>query len=207
MDKKNLDNLQTLLKGGEVDKNISVGYTPDKSKSVTGGVKRNPGDEWEHNGKTWVMDERGNITNKTRFDGVRVPMFCPKCERVMKGKKDTTSFYSHGTCLDCMVDYHNELRKRGVLERFSWQKRLLSAQSYLKDQQQQFEEFKVNVEKNPEFILSDGTRERWNMDVDNEKIIQEYQSHLDTYEKDLIDSISKYEQQYNARLADKQYIK
>lgn len=33
---------------------------------------------------------------------LRVPMFCPNCKGLMKGKS-TNSYYDHGCCIDCFI--------------------------------------------------------------------------------------------------------
>lgn len=196
MDKRNLDNLKTILKGGEVEKKIQSGYTGANMVGPNAKGKK-PGDIWEHNGKTWMMKENGTVTNITRFDDVRVPMFCPRCESIMKGKASTKAFYINGTCLDCMIDDHDKLRREGKLEQFAWKKRLRSSKSWLKEQYQQLDEFKMKKEKNPEFVLSDGTIEKWDVNMDVDKIIEEYQDYLDNYDKELQNAIADYESKYN----------
>lgn len=199
MDKQNVDNLKSILSGKDVEKKVQVGYTTSnehhsemKGKSV--------GDVWESNGKKWTKNENGTITNVTRFDDIRIPLFCPKCNTAMRGKNDTKAYYSNGTCLNCMVDYHNELRKSDELEKFMWAKRLRSAQSWYNEQIVQFDEMCESYKKNPEFVMSDGTIEKWTTETDFSKIIEEYQSYLNTYKEKLDKSIEDFEQKYNDKL-------
>ena len=183
MDKKNVSAIKDILSGRTPDKKISVGYTP-KEKEF--------GDEYEQ--------REGYKVKKTRFDDIRVPMFCPKCERVMKGSRDTDAYYSHNTCLNCMVDYHEELRKQGTLEEYMFRKRLLNAQSWLNDQRQQLEDFTHSKNFNPEFVLSDGTIERWDFDGNISEILNGYREELDKFEKNLNNSVENYEQKYNKKI-------
>jgi len=202
MDKKNIDNLKAILKGGQVEKNIQVGYSPAKESGV-GSKGKKPGDVWEHNGKRWTMSENGTVSNITMFDDVRMPMFCPSCNSIMRGKGDTKAYNINGTCLDCMVTQHDELRKEGKLEQFAWRKRLRSSQSWLKEQYQQLDEFKSVKKKNPEFVMSDGTIERWESNLDMDKAISEYEEYLDTYSKELTQAIGQYEEKYGIALDEK----
>lgn len=196
MDKKGVDNLKNILSGKEVEKSIQVGYGDQKVGPNAKGKK--PGDVWEYNGKKWTMKENGTITNVTRFDDVRIPMFCPRCESIMNRKADTKSFYSNGTCLDCMIDDHEKMRKEGKLEQFAWKKRIQSSMAWLRDQEKQFEEFKLNSKKNPKFLQSDGTFEKWSGgDINFDKIIEEYTTYLDNYRKELQNVIDEYETKYN----------
>ena len=186
MDKKNVNVIKDILSGKTPDKRISVGYTP-KQKEF--------GDEWEQ--------KNGYKVKKTRFDDIRVPMFCPKCEKVMKGSKDTNAYYSHKTCLNCVVDYHDELRKEGKLEQYMFRKRLLNAQSWLEEQKQQLVEFVESKNYNPEFVLSDGTIERWDFDGNISEIIDGYTNDLQKFETDLNNSIQNYESTYNQTINDR----
>lgn len=36
---------------------------------------------------------------------LRVPMFCPVCERIMKGSKSTNTYYDFGCCSDCFIEF------------------------------------------------------------------------------------------------------
>lgn len=198
MDKKNVDNLKSLLSGKELDGNIQLGYGSHKSGPDSKG--RKPGDMWEHNGKMWMVNENGTVTNVTRFDDVRIPMFCPRCSSVMRGKTDTKSFYNNGTCINCMIDDHDKMRREGTLEKFAWKKRISSAISWYKDQLQQFHEMEENYKKNPEFVLSDGTIEKWSKDTSFDKIIIEYRDYLNTYKQELDKGIEEYERTYNEKL-------
>lgn len=183
MNKKNVNAIKDILSGKTPEKRISVGYTPTQ-KEFEG--------EWEQ--------KNGYKVKKTRFDDIRVPMFCPKCEKIMKGSKDTNAYYSHKTCLNCIVDYHDELRKEGKLEQYMFRKRLLNAQSWLEEQKQQLEEFVNSKYYDPEFVRSDGTIERWKFDGDVSEIIDGYTNDLQKFETQLNESIEKYESEYKEKI-------
>lgn len=36
---------------------------------------------------------------------LRVPSFCPICDRVMKGSKSNHSYYDFGCCYDCFIEF------------------------------------------------------------------------------------------------------
>lgn len=179
MDKKNVNALKNILSGDAPEKNISVGYTAPKKEF---------GDEYEQ--------KNGYKSKKTRFDDIRVPMFCPKCERVMKARRDTDTYYSDGTCLNCLIDHHEELRKEGKLEQYMLKKRLLNAQSWLKDQKVQLKEFEENGKKDQEYVLSDGRIEKWELDGKLSDEIDSYKEYLDDFESQLNNSIQSYEEKH-----------
>jgi hypothetical protein len=37
--------------------------------------------------------------------GLRVPSFCPICGMLMRGSKATTSYYDHGCCVLCFIEW------------------------------------------------------------------------------------------------------
>lgn len=199
MDKEGFDNLKRILKGKDPKKNLQVGYDKKVNSGPTRG-DRKPGDTWEENGKTWTITENGTIQNVTRLDKFRVPFRCPECKNVMKGKKDRKAYFANETCLNCMIDYHEELKKAGKFKQFAFRKRLLDAKSWIRDQLEQLDEFKEQIKENPEFVHSDGTVEEWDNQMDSEKIIEEYEEFLDGYRSDLNDSIQKYEEDYGESL-------
>lgn len=42
--------------------------------------------------------------NETR-EQLRVPAWCPVCERVMKGSKSNKTYYDYGCCSDCHIAF------------------------------------------------------------------------------------------------------
>lgn len=183
MKKQNVNAIKDILSGKTPEKKITVGYTPTQKEF---------GDEWEQ--------KNGYKVKKTRFDDIRVPLFCPKCEKVMKRSKDINSYYSHKTCLNCMVDYHDELRKEGKLEQYIFRKRLLNARSWLEEQKQQLSEFVDSKNYDPEFVLSDGTMEKWHYNGNISEVVDGYTNDLQKFETQLNESIKKYESEYKEKI-------
>lgn len=198
MNEKNKKALESILSGREIEKGIQVGYTGAPKSTKPSGEGKEIGDVWTENGKTWEKTKTG-VHRKSVLQSARIPMFCPKCERVMKGKKDTKSFYSNGTCLNCLVDYHEELRKEGRLEEVMFKKRIKNAQSWLDEQYQQLNEYISKENYNPEFVLSDGSIEKWEVDGNISQIIDSYKEWLQEFEENLQESIKEYESTYEKK--------
>lgn len=38
-------------------------------------------------------------------DSYKVPAFCPICERMMTGVKSIGTYYDHGCCVDCFIEW------------------------------------------------------------------------------------------------------
>ena len=57
-----------------------------------------------------------NLGGKTReselsevMQGVRMPLFCPKCDKAMKKKLDDKFWRIKGHCFDCQIEFENKL--------------------------------------------------------------------------------------------------
>ena len=198
MNEKNKKALESILSGNEIEKGIQVGYTGTPKSTKPSGEGKEIGDIWKENGKTWEKTKTG-VHRKSVLQSARIPMFCPKCEKIMKGKKDTKAFYSNGTCLNCLVDYHEELRKEGRLDELMFKKRIRNAQSWLSEQYQQLNEYMGKENYNPEFVLSDGSIEKWETDGNISQIIDSYKEWLQEFEENLKKSIEEYESTYDKK--------
>ena len=198
MNEKNKKALESILSGKEIEKGIQVGYTGTPKSTKPSGEDKEIGDVWTENGKTWEKTKTG-VHRKSVLQSARIPMFCPKCEKVMKGKKDTKAFYSNGTCLNCLVDYHEALRKEGRLDELMFKKRIQNAQSWLSEQYEQLNEYMSKENYNPEFVLSDGTIEKWEVDGSISEIIDSYKEWLQEFEENLQQSIKEYEELYDKK--------
>ena len=79
---KQMKAMKSILAGEEVEKTIQVGYE---------GKKQPKGDI--ESPLTDIMKE------------VRMPMFCPKCDVVMKKRLDNKMWRLYGHCFDCQIDF------------------------------------------------------------------------------------------------------
>ena len=88
--------LGNLLKGQEVEKRSMVGYE---------GKQKEKGD---------VKSELTDIMSK-----VRMPLFCPKCEKTMKKKLDDKFWRLFEHCWDCQLDFEHKLRLEGKYDEWA----------------------------------------------------------------------------------------
>jgi len=113
--------LKDLMSGKEHTKEyVQVGYE---------GKKENLG------GKT-----RESELSKT-MQSVRMPWFCPKCNKAMKKKLDDKFWRTQGHCFDCQVEIENKMRIEGVFEDYAKTKMLENQKAYLKDLEQSIDDF------------------------------------------------------------------
>ena len=113
--------LKDLMSGKEHTKEyVQVGYE---------GKKENLG------GKT-----RESELSKT-MQSVRMPWFCPKCNKAMKKKLDDKFWRTQGHCFDCQIEIENKMRIEGVFEDYAKTKMLENQKAYLKDMEQSLDDF------------------------------------------------------------------
>jgi ribosomal protein L37AE/L43A len=113
--------LKDLMTTGKTEKDyVQVGYE---------GKKENLGGKTRKSELTDVMAS------------VRMPWFCPKCDKAMKKKLDDKFWRTQGHCFDCQVDMENKLRLEGVYEDYAKTKILENQKAYLKDLEQSIDDF------------------------------------------------------------------
>ena len=100
---------------------------------------------------------------------VRMPLFCPKCDKVMKKRLDNKMWNLFQHCFDCQVKIENKMRIDGTYDNWEKEKTKANTLSWIKEQKKTIEEFKK--QKTPEFYQQfrpDGysvDKEKWQMDM------------------------------------------
>ncbi|MAG28400.1 hypothetical protein CMI47_22975 [Candidatus Pacearchaeota archaeon] len=111
--------LQSIIDGDTPERRVMVGYNP---------VKEKHGDIQSH--LTDVMKD------------VRMPWFCPECDKTMKIKLDDKMWRLFGHCFDCQVKIETKLRIEGKYEEWAKKKVLLNQRSFVTEQLESVEEWK-----------------------------------------------------------------
>ena len=151
--------LKDLMSGKEHTKEyVQVGYE---------GKEENLGGETRKSDLTDVMAS------------VRMPFFCPKCDKAMKKKLDDKFWRMMGHCFDCQIEIENKLKVEGKFNDYAERKMLANQKSYLKDMEQSLDDFEKTGGKK-EFFNQVGVntpeleKEKWEMGKDKfEKNVQE----------------------------------
>ena len=138
--------LGDLLKGKTPEKRVMVGY---KGKEK----------------------EKGDIVPKMTelMQGVRMPLFCKKCDKIMKQRLDDKMWRLYGHCFDCQIKIENKLRIEGKYEEWAENKIKKNKIAFVKDQIQAISEWKDM--KAPEFYNNVGVnypeleKETWSTDT------------------------------------------
>ena len=155
--------LGDLLSGKTPDKRIMVGYE----------------------GKTESGDKISRLSDVMKE--ARMPMFCPKCDVIMKKRLDNKFWNMYGHCFDCQIKIENKMRMTGKYEEWEKEKVKQNKISFIKEQIQAIEEWKDM--KAPEFFNNVGVnqpmleKEKWDIDV--EKIKKEAEEAIEKFTEEL----------------------
>ena len=153
--------LGDVLAGRTPEKRVMVGYEGKKQKS---------GDQISR--MTDLMKE------------ARMPMFCPKCDKVMKSTKlDGKMWRTYGHCFDCQLRFEHKLRLKGEYEKWEKDRVRQNQIAMVKDAIEAIKEWKDM--KAPEFLNNVGVnypmleKEKWDIDV--KKVQKEADEALEKY--------------------------
>ena len=155
--------LGDLLSGKTPDKRIMVGYE----------------------GKTESGDKISRLSDVMKE--ARMPMFCPKCDIIMKKRLDNKFWNMYGHCFDCQIKIENKMRIDGTYEEWEKNKVKQNKISFIKEQIQAIEEWRDM--KAPEFFNNVGVnepmleKEKWDIDV--EKIKKEAEEAIEKFTEEL----------------------
>jgi len=166
-------------------RNLVQGKQGEKTRSSVGFSKadefHDEGDIWEVDGRTWTIKD-GIKQNITKLDKAKkahtLPLFCPKCKKVMKNRHDKTYYNIHKICFNCVIDYEHELKKQG-----KWEEYQLNIKNNELDNR--IDEFKLWIkekleESNNSFISEDGDMEKWVGKINEDKV-EQYVKEVEEY--------------------------
>ena len=90
-------------------------------------------------------EDLGGKTRKSELTdimaSVRMPWFCPKCDKAMSKRLDDKFWRMMGHCFNCQVDMENKMRIEGVFEDYAKTKMLENQKAQLKDLEQSLDDF------------------------------------------------------------------
>ena len=152
--------LQDIISGREHEKEyVQVGYEGKKQENLGGKTRES---------------ELSKVMQK-----VRMPWFCPKCQKAMKKRLDDKFWRMMGHCFDCQIEFENKLRVKGEFDNWAEQKMLENQKSQLKDLEQSIDDFEKTGGKK-EWLNQVGIntpeleKEKWEMGEEEfEKTISE----------------------------------
>ena len=146
---------------GVQDENVQIGYAPKK-------IQRKEGEVWkDKNGKQWEMKD-GIVQSIPKFQDVRVPLFCPKCNKVMgRHQKDVEVYYKFNFCFDCLIERDIEMVREGTMPEYAKNYVKSKQLGYFNEMKESIEEYLDSIEGKDhlEFLNEDGKFENWTGDL------------------------------------------
>ncbi len=113
------------------------------------------------------------------FKEARTPWFCPKCDRIMKKRIDSEYYRRYNHCLDCQVEFENDLAVKGKLKDHVEETVKENKRAFIKELKQSIEEWKKAPDTVSFFnqVKPDGYSldvEQWEVDKDhiNKEIVE-----------------------------------
>ncbi len=169
--------------------------------------KRKEGDEWEDSqGRKWVwkngskrrVPKRATIINEQR---------CKCCNMDVRWGNylDDRVWPKTGYCYDCFINFQTELKMMGMFEVYNELQDLKNERSILEDYKKKFEESKKFCEENKDkdvtFLEEDGSFEKWDGNIDYNKIFEDLTKDIgviDVRLEELNLKIKEYEEKYES---------
>ena len=163
--KKDVERIRNLVKGKYGEKTReSIGYTKAEEFHVEG-------ETWISDGRTWTIRD-GIKQNITKLDKAKkaytMPLFCPKCKKIMDKRVDKPYYNIHKFCLGCYAKFTDKLKSEGKYEEYF-------DEINNKVLDQQIVDFKAFVkekleESNNQHIAENGDLEVWHGKLNKEKV-------------------------------------
>ena len=168
-------------------RNLVTGNTSARTTEGIGYTKKHEhyveGDIWEENGKKWTIKNglKQNVTKMDKFKKMgKLPLFCPKCNTLMKKHLDKKVFPAYQKCFDCVVDEEHELQKQGKLKEHLKNLRNSHVDTTIKEYKE-FMETTLNKSNN-DFVTEAGDVENWRGGTSKQDLKQQLQEGLEYLE-------------------------
>ena len=168
--KKDVERMRNLIQGKYGEKtSTSVGYTKSHKHYKEGDI-------WEVDGRTWTIKD-GIKQNITKLDKAKkahiMPLFCPKCGKVMKSRLDKDIYLIHKTCHKCLAKKEDKLKLEGKFE--DYVNKINNDQ--IDNKIQEFKEWVKDkiAESNNQYVSEAGDVENWKGKVNKDRV----QEHVD----------------------------
>jgi len=176
---RDINRLRNIISKKYGDNTVTqVGYKKEE-------IIHNEGDIWEENGKQWTIKKgiKFNISKLKKFKEIsNIPILCPKCSKPMKHHLDDKFYKLSKQCYNCQMDYETQLRLDGKYEEFVTNIIKNNATTYLKDQEEAFNDF---INTNESFISEGGDKESWSGGLDKEKLISVFKKQIELFKANM----------------------
>lgn len=152
---------------------IGVGYSVKEEQ-------HKEDDIWIENEKKWTI-KNGIKQNVTKLDSakqlIKLPLFCPKCGKIMNNRNDKDFYPIHGMCFTCVAIMETEIKRQGKWEEYE-------KQIQNRELTKQVEDFKIFIEdklqESNTIFTENGHVENWDGQLNREKV-NEYIKDVDEF--------------------------
>jgi len=158
-------------------RNLVQGKSGDRTTEGIGYSKKDTfykeGDIWEEKGRKWTIKE-GIKQNITKYDeikkSVKIPLFCPNCNKQMKHKFDASYYKIHKKCYDCFLKFATDLKRMGAWEVYEKNIHNSDLDIFIKD----FKDFVKDqlTVSNESYVTEQGDVEKWVGGYDKERVLE-----------------------------------
>ena len=198
--KSNLDIVRSYLNGEKAF--VQVGYDANLENN-----KRKEGDEWEDSqGRKWIW-KNGNKRRISKRATIINEQRCKCCNMDVRWGNylDDRVWPKTGYCYDCFIDFQTNLKLIGMFEVYNELQDLKNERGILEDYKKKFEESKKFCEENKDkdvtFLEEDGSFEKWDGNIDYNKIFEDLTKDIgviDVRLEELNLKIKEYEEKYES---------
>jgi hypothetical protein len=172
-----LQRLRNLVQGKMGEKtSVSSGYTKDY-------IERKEGEVWEEDDRQWTI-KNGVKQTISKLQAVRdvalVPLFCPDCKGLMKGRYDNQFYKIHRHCFDCHIKFETKLKATGKWDEYEKQVQNSEIDGMINNYEIWVNDL-INESSNG-FVTELGEVESWSK-VNTEKIIKQKEEAIEYLKK------------------------
>ena len=178
---KSVQRARNLITGnGNARTTEGVGYTKKYEHYQEGDI-------WEENGRKWTI-KNGIKQNITKLDKAKkahvMPLFCPKCKKIMDQRVDKPYYNTYKFCLNCYAKFEDKLKAEGKYEEYFNNINNKVIDSRIQDFKD-FVESKLN-ESNTGHVTEQGDVETWHGKLNVERVdeyVKETVEYLESLKK------------------------
>jgi len=164
---------------GRDDNQTTFGYEGEVE------TKKEVGEIWtDKEGKKWEQKE-GYKISVSQLDDVRAYLeklntcSAEDCNTIQYGQADKKLIRKTGYCSNCLAKTETKLRIDGTFPFYADYKITRNQIAYVRDLKMRFEDALAGLSKTLEFVNEDGRIEKWNYDVDMDKVKADLQKDID----------------------------
>jgi hypothetical protein len=172
-----LQRMRNLVQGKTGEKtSVSAGYTKDH-------VDRKEGDVWEEDGRQWTIKNgvKQNISKLQKArETAKMPLFCPECKTLMKGRYDSQFYKIHHRCFECQVKFETRLKVEGKWDEYQTKIHNSEIDGMIENYEIWVDDL-IN-ESNSSFMSETGELENWSK-TNSDNILQQKKEAIEYLEK------------------------